>query len=101
MDPAAVAEARTWAEALGPRRQQLASALAALPGVDVVPDPRTSFLLVRTERARIWHPLRERGFAVRRGDNFPGLGENWFRVAVRDSATSAAFVQTLSEVLDD
>jgi histidinol-phosphate aminotransferase len=37
--------------------------------------------------------LRRRGFAVRRGDTFPGLGPDWLRIAVRDMATSDAFAQ--------
>jgi histidinol-phosphate aminotransferase len=43
--------------------------------------------------------LHERGYAVRRGDTFPGLGPDWLRIAVRDPATSNAFLATLSEVL--
>jgi histidinol-phosphate aminotransferase len=48
---------------------------------------------------QVWEPLRERGFAVRRGDTFPGLDPHWFRVAVRDRATSADFVRALQETL--
>jgi histidinol-phosphate aminotransferase len=43
--------------------------------------------------------LRERGYAVRRGDTFPGLGADWLRVAVRDTATTDAFLATLTDVL--
>jgi len=96
---AAVAEATSWAEQLGTGRAELATQLDALPGVSVVADPRASFLLVRAELAGIWDPLRARGFAVRRGDTFPGLDAHWFRVAVRDRATSAAFVRALEETL--
>ena len=32
--------------------------------------------------------LRERGFAVRRGETFPGLGADWIRIAVRDEQTT-------------
>jgi histidinol-phosphate aminotransferase len=97
--PPAVAEARDWAEQLGQDRADLAGRLDQLPGVSVVPDARASFLLVRTDAASVWHALRERGFAVRRGDSFPGLDAHWFRVAVRDPATSAAFVRALEESL--
>ena len=43
--------------------------------------------------------LAENGFAVRRGDTFPGLGPGWIRVAVRDDAVSAALGQALRRVL--
>jgi len=97
--PAAVAEARAWAERLSADRADLAVCLGGLPGVAVVDNARASFLLVRSDIPRIWEPLRERGFAVRRGDTFPGLDAHWFRVAVRDRATSADFVRALEETL--
>ena len=97
--PGAVAEAARWARRLGRDRLELAAQLGALPGVEVVPSAAASFLLVRTSRTAVWHPLRERGFAVRRGDTFPGLDDHWFRVAVRDHHTSAAFVRALEETL--
>ena len=40
------------------------------------------------------------GFAVRRGDTFPGLGPGWLRIAVRDRATNDRFVAALARVLD-
>ncbi|WP_405919246.1 Rv2231c family pyridoxal phosphate-dependent protein CobC [Streptomyces longwoodensis] len=43
--------------------------------------------------------LRDLGFAVRRGDTFPGLGEDWLRVAVRDRGTVNAFLQALDRAL--
>jgi histidinol-phosphate aminotransferase len=73
--------------------------LAALPGVTVVPGAQASFLLVRTERAEPWVALRDSGFAVRRGDTFPGLDAHWFRVAVRDPDTSDSFVRAVEETL--
>ena len=97
--PAAVAEAREWAQRLVPERAELAARLAALPGTTVVADASASFLLVHTEVAHVWEPMRERGFAVRRGDTFPGLDAHWFRVAVRDRAMSATFVHALEETL--
>jgi histidinol-phosphate aminotransferase len=97
--PEAVAETRAWAARLAADRTHLAALLEALPGVAVVPNPRASFLLVRTERAGIWRPLRERGFAVRPGEAFPGLDGHWFRVTVPDPATSDAFVRVLGQLL--
>jgi histidinol-phosphate aminotransferase len=98
---AAVAEAGAWAVRLATERERLIKLLAVLPGVEVVGNPRASFVLVRTERAEIWNPLRDKGFAVRRGDTFPGLGPDWIRVAVRDEKTSTLFVHALREALHD
>jgi histidinol-phosphate aminotransferase len=97
--PAAVAEARAWAVTLGTERARLADLLSALPGVQVVPSARAAFLLIRTQRAQAWIPLRGKGIAVRRGDTFPGLDDHWIRVAVRDAATSDSFRTALQEVL--
>ena len=43
--------------------------------------------------------LRQAGFAVRRGDTFPGLSPGWLRIAVRDRATNDRFVAALARVL--
>ena len=45
--------------------------------------------------------LRAAGFAVRRGDTFPGLGPDWIRIAVRDRATNDRFVTALRHVLQE
>jgi len=94
----AVAEADAWARDLVGRRTQLADQLAAVPGVAVVPEATASFLLVHTNRPAGWKPLRDKGFAVRRGDTFPGLDAHWFRVAVRDPLTSTALVEALHDL---
>ena len=93
-----MAEATSWAELLRGERARLVADLAAVPGVTVAADPHGPFLLIRTDRAELWNPLRDKGFAVRRGDTFPGLGPAWIRVAVRDRDTSTAFVDALRSV---
>lgn len=45
--------------------------------------------------------LRRRGFAVRRGDTFPGLGPQWLRIAVRDRSTTDRFTAALADVLSE
>jgi histidinol-phosphate aminotransferase len=95
--PDSLADVARWASDLTARRDHLIDQLAAQPGIAVVPDAAASFLLVRTDRPAIWEPLRERGFVVRRGDTFPGLGAQWIRVAVRDRKTSDAFASALVE----
>ena len=96
--PASRAEAAAAAAALEDHRRALIEALP--PGVDVVGEPRSSFVLLRVPDAgRVREALRDRGWAVRRGDTFPGLSPDHLRVAVRDPGTSRAFAATLAEIL--
>jgi histidinol-phosphate aminotransferase len=97
--PAARAEADAAAGELERARKAL---LAVLPaGVDVVADPRSSFVLLRLpDGARARSALRAAGFAVRRGDTFPGLSPDHLRVAVRDPETSRAFARALAAILN-
>ncbi|MBM7807120.1 histidinol-phosphate aminotransferase [Geodermatophilus bullaregiensis] len=96
--PAARAEAAAAARELVAHRAAL---LTALPdGVAVAGEPRSSFVLLRVpDGARVRAALRERGWAVRRGDTFPGLSPDHLRVAVRDPATSRAFAADLAAIL--
>ena len=43
--------------------------------------------------------LRSLGFAVRRGDTFPGLDGEWLRLAVRDRTTVNGFLQALDRAM--
>ena len=70
-----------------------------LRGIHVV-EPASSFVLVRlTRAAEVREALRGEGFAVRRGDTFPGLGPDWLRIAVRDTATTSTFLRALDTTL--
>ncbi|SFL53903.1 Rv2231c family pyridoxal phosphate-dependent protein CobC [Geodermatophilus ruber] len=96
--PAARAEAEAAARELAVHRAALLAVLP--PGVEVEGDPRSSFVLLRVpDGDPVRQELRRRGWAVRRGDTFPGLSPDHLRVAVRDPATSRAFADTLSDVL--
>jgi histidinol-phosphate aminotransferase len=96
--PAARAEADAAAHELTGHRAALLDALP--PGVTVEGAPCSSFVLVRApDGARVRAALRDRGWAVRRGDTFPGLTPDHFRIAVRDPATSRAFSTALAEVM--
>jgi histidinol-phosphate aminotransferase len=97
--PAARAEAEAAAGELEGARKALLAALP--PGVEVIGDPRSSFVLLRVpDGARVRERLRDAGFAVRRGDTFPGLSPDHLRVAVRDPETSRAFAAALAGILD-
>jgi cobyrinic acid a,c-diamide synthase len=101
----ALALARVQAQTIAECRQLLVDGLAGL-GLPVAGTPAGPFVLVDTASARagrrpgwVREALRERGFAVRRGDTFPGLGPDWVRVAVRDPATTERLLEALAAVL--
>ena len=72
-----------------------------MPGVWRPGEQRAPFVLIRVPGGeRVRGELRRLGYAVRRGDTFPGLGRDWLRVAVRDPATSDAFARALRTALD-
>jgi histidinol-phosphate aminotransferase len=91
-DEATVAAAAIAAQLAGER----ADLVAGLTPLFEVVRPQSSFVLVRSpDGLGLRERLRQRGFAVRRGDTFPGLGPDWLRIAVRDAATTEAFLAAL------
>ncbi len=99
-EPDALAEAAAAALRIAADRAHLVTRLAGLPDVTVTTPAAGSFLLLRLPDApTVRTRLRDLGFAVRRGDTFPGLGPDWLRVAVRDREVSDRFVGALGEVL--
>ena len=100
--PVAVAEERRIARSLAAEREHLIAGLKKVPGVTIAGEPRSSFLAITLAGAdKIRLELRERGWAVRRGDTFPGLGPDWLRVAVRETATTDAFLEVLTDVIKE
>ncbi|WP_078594646.1 Rv2231c family pyridoxal phosphate-dependent protein CobC [Streptomyces sp. NRRL S-920] len=100
--PRALAEAGHAAHRVAADRSHLLAGLARLAplGVRAVGPAEGPFVLVRVPDALgVRDRLRERGFAVRRGDTFPGLGPDWIRLAVRDRTTSDRFLAALGAVL--
>ncbi|MEA5365460.1 Rv2231c family pyridoxal phosphate-dependent protein CobC [Amycolatopsis sp., V23-08] len=93
--PSAVEEAEKLAVAAESDRDYLVSGLAAA-GVPVLGEPRGPFVLIRIPGgADVRARLREAGYAVRRGDTFPGLGPDHLRLAVRDREVTDAFLTAL------
>jgi histidinol-phosphate aminotransferase len=99
--PAALREAGEWATGLAAERAHLLRRLDGVAGIRVVPGAAASFALLDTQFADMRARLLRRGFAVRRGETFPGLGPSWIRVAVRDAGTSDLFAAALATVLAD
>ena len=105
LTPDARSEAARAALRFEGRRVFLADALAPL-GLVAVPGSRAPFVLVDSSGLRPGQPpgwlrlaLRDQGYAVRRGETFPGLHGDWLRVAVRDAETSEAFVAAVERCL--
>lgn len=82
-------------------REGFVSQLATVPGVTVSPGARANFVLIRVPNGGLVRErLRDKGFAVRRCDTFPGLGPDWLRLAVPEEPSVAeAFVAALREIL--
>lgn len=98
--PRALADAHDWALALADARAALVAVLSLLD-VEVVADGRASFVLINAKRPGIRERLHQHGFAVRRGESFPGLDECWIRVAVREPEVNERFVTALSQCLEE
>ena len=102
MEPRALAEAAHAAHRVATDRAHLVAGLRefASDGLRVVEPAQGPFVLVRLPNAAVVRRhLRDLGFAVRRGDTFPGLGEEWLRLAVRDRATVNSFLQALDQAV--
>ncbi len=86
---AAVADTTRWREHL----------LAGLRSLGLSPvESQTSFVLVEVGTG-VREVMRGRGYALRRGDTFPGLGAQWVRIAVRDPQTIDGMLRELATVL--
>jgi|SRR4051812_16108767 histidinol-phosphate aminotransferase len=100
--PTAIAAERDLAARVAAERDHLLRRLRQVPNLTVAGTPAGAFISVRLPSAdKIRLELRERGYAVRRGDTFPGLGPDWLRIAVRDTAITDAFVQTLTDLIEE
>jgi cobyrinic acid a,c-diamide synthase len=103
--PEARSEAVDAAKEIAQRRAYLVEQLASV-GFSVVAQPKASFILVDTSGVRGEHEpgwirlaLRDHGFAVRRGETFPGLGPEWIRIAVREPEITDQLVAALRQLV--
>ena len=96
----AVAEAAQAALDISRQRVHLLDKLATAPGLSTYGVASAPFVLVHVRGAgELRESLRAQGFAVRRGDTFPGLGPDWLRVAVRPEDVTDGFVKVLADLL--
>ncbi|MGW0759181.1 Rv2231c family pyridoxal phosphate-dependent protein CobC [Streptomyces sp. NPDC002814] len=100
VEPQALAEAAHAAHRIAADRAHLVAGLREFDGLRVVAPAEGPFVLVRLAHAAdVRRRLRALGFAVRRGDTFPGLDEEWLRLAVRDRSTVNSFLHALRQAL--
>ncbi|WP_405611637.1 Rv2231c family pyridoxal phosphate-dependent protein CobC [Streptomyces sp. NBC_00076] len=102
VSPRALAEAGHAAHRVATDRAHLVAGLEEFgaDGLRVAGPAEASFVLVRLPHAlAVRRHLRDLGFAVRRGDTFPGLDERWLRLAVRDRVTVNSFLQALDRAM--
>ncbi|MCX4232682.1 Rv2231c family pyridoxal phosphate-dependent protein CobC [Streptomyces ortus] len=102
MTPEALAEQAVAALRVATDRAHLVAGLRefASDGVRVAEPAEGPFVLVSLPGAgAVRERLRRLGFAVRRGDTFPGLDGTWLRLAVRDRRTVNRFLQALDQAL--
>ncbi|MFJ3883476.1 Rv2231c family pyridoxal phosphate-dependent protein CobC [Streptomyces sp. NPDC090077] len=100
VSPAALAEAEAAARRIALDREHLLAGLAEFEEVRVSGVAEGPFVLVRIPgAAEVRTRLRALGFAVRRGDTFPGLDPDWLRLAVRDRTTTGRLLQALDHAL--
>lgn len=101
--PRALAEAAGAARRIAADRARLTAGLRTFAGrgLRVTGPAEGPFVLIRLEHAvAVRRRLRALGYAVRRGDTFPGLGEEWLRLAVRDPKTTDGFLHALGQALN-
>jgi len=95
----AVAEAAQAALDIERQRVHLVDSLRTVNGLSTFGVARAPFVLVHLPGAAgVRESLRGQGFAVRRGDTFPGLGPDWLRIAVRPEDVTDRLVKVLIEL---
>ena len=97
----ALSEATSAALDIDRQRVHLLDNLGSVSGLSTYGVARGPFVLVQVEGGAVLREsLRDKGFAVRRGDTFPGLGPDWLRIAVRPADVTDAFVKVLRDLTD-
>ncbi len=90
---------RTW-DWLPPARESLRQQLNAIPGLQALPGT-TNFLLVASEHSVValqTDLLEQFRILIRDCRSFAGLGDRWFRIAVRLPEENRRLVEALTEV---
>ncbi len=84
-------------EMIADGRKQLEEGLREL-GIRVIPG-EANFLLIYTRCENFKRKLEEKGILIRSCNDFRGLGEGWYRIAVKKPEENAQFIAACKEVL--
>ena len=106
-DPTLVSELRVsgapWAVSspaqvagVAKERERLEEGLSAC-GMSVVPS-HANFILFQSP-VPLYDEMLERGYVIRRCENFRGLDDSWFRIAVRTTVQNKGFLAALEDVM--
>lgn len=83
-------------EVIRQERAVLRAALAAL-GMSVIPS-ETNYILFSSDR-ELREPLLRRGIQIRSCANYPGLGQGWYRIAVKLPEENRQLIQAMEAIL--
>lgn len=91
-------------ELIGDQKAMLYSGLAAIKGLEPLP-PTANFILVDCRASGITarefqNHLGPRGILIRLCDNFPGLDDYYFRVAIRNAKENLLLIKNLQEYIN-
>ncbi len=78
------------------QRPVLLAALTRL-GFRVIPS-RTNYILFHSER-ELAAPLLEKGIQIRSCDNYPGLSQGWYRIAVKGPEENEKLIHAMEEIV--
>lgn len=67
-------------------------------GFTVFPS-KANFILCKSKQISLADRLKEKGFLIRRCENFRGLGNNYFRISIKGRELNQRLLQAISEVL--
>ena len=84
-------------------RRQLKERISGFEQLEVF-ESRANYLLIRLGQnlsgENLYRQLLEYGIAIRRCSNYPGLGDNFIRIAVRTQAENDQLIEALHHVLN-
>ncbi|MGV0168754.1 threonine-phosphate decarboxylase CobD [Furfurilactobacillus sp. WILCCON 0119] len=92
-----IAETKRWFKTEQP---WLGAQLQTLPGVTVFPS-RVNFYLFKAPLSDLQERLWQRGIMIRSCDNYPGLDDHFYRVAVKDHECNDHLLTALTATLSE